>query len=558
MCKKITRLLLYWTAAFAASLTGCTENTDSPLDINSSDTFTELRPLSVVELGDGTCTVDFGGGIDIQGDGAWYGGGVLSITKGGTYCLSGTIFDGGVYIDADDEVKLILNGLNVINNDGAAIYCHNAEKLSVELAENSENILIDGAQYTFEGKNESESENEPNAALYSKSDLVIGGSGSLSVTGNYGLAIRCGDSLTIKGGNITLSAASNGIRGTDSVVIEGGNISINADKDGIKSTNNTDSGKGIVSVKGGNISISAGEDGIQAAQGLSLSGGIVSVSAFERCIYSAGELEITDGEYSLSSLNSKAIASERDLRIDGGRIDITRSVEGVESKALLTVNGGEIHVTAEDDGFNCGGGKGLGQKDDTPHDMFINGGYICINAEGDGIDSNGNITVNGGTVIVNGPVSGRDGALDSGDNNNFVAVNGGTLIAAGSLDMAELPDCRSQQSCLCAAVSVKGGDTLAVRDSAGNNLVIFTAEKQVQHIVISTPRIKRGETYKFYTGAVPEGTCTNGLYSSDTVLSDSGELVCTLTADFAVSSTAEMGGKRDKRCSRVYDEALSA
>lgn len=556
MYKKITRLLLYWTAAFAASLTGCTENTDSPLDINSSDTFTEFRPLSVFELGDDTCTVDLSGEIDIQGEGAWYGGGVLSITKGGTYCLSGTIFDGSVYIDTDDEVKLILNGLNVINNDGAAIYCHNAEKLSVELAENSENILIDGARYTFEGNNEFESENEPNAALYSKSDLVIGGSGSLSITGNYGLAIRCNAFLTIKGGNISLSAASNGIRGTDSVVIEGGNISINADKDGIKSTNGTDSGKGIVSVKGGNISISAGEDGIQAAQGLSLSGGVVSVSSFERCIYSAGELEITDGEYSLSSLNSKAIASERNLRIDGGRIDITRSVEGVESKALFTVNGGEIYVIAEDDGFNCGGGKG--QKDDTPHDMFINGGYICINAEGDGIDSNGNITVNGGTVIVNGPVSGRDGALDSGDNNNFVAVNGGTLIAAGSLDMAELPDCGSQQSCLCAAVSLKGGDTLAVQDSAGNNLMIFTAEKQVQHIVISTPDIKRGETYKFYTGAVPEGTCTDGLYSSDTVLSDSGELVCTITADFAVSSTAEMGGKRDRRCRRIYDEALSA
>lgn len=546
MYKKLTRLLVYWTAALTASLTGCSGNTDNQFNVNSSDTFTETSPLSVAELGETACTVDFSGEIDIQGDGAWYDGGVLSITEGGVYCLSGTIFDGYVYIDTDEEVKLILNGLNVVNNDGAAIYCYNAEKLYIELAENSENILIDGAQYAFDGKNESESKNEPNAALYSKSDLVIGGSGSLSVTGNYGLGIRCNDILTINGGFITLYAATNGIRGTDSVVILGGNVNINAEEDGIKSTNDTDSGKGNIDLSGGNITINAGEDGIQAAQSLSVSGGSISVTSQGRCIYSEGELNITDGDFVLNSESSKGIASENDLRIDGGKIDILHSEEGIESKALLTVNGGEIFVVAFDDGFNCGGGSNR-KSDDTPHDMFLNGGYICINAAGDGIDSNGNITVNGGTVIVNGPVSDWDGALDSGDHNNYVAINGGTLIAAGSLGMAELPDSSSKQNCLCAAVNVNKGDTLAVQDSAGNNLVIFKAEKQIKHIVISTPDIKQGETYKFYTGVTPEGIDTDGLYPSDTVLSDLGEPVCTLTAHSVVSSTAEMGGKKGKR-----------
>ncbi|MDE7280677.1 MAG: carbohydrate-binding domain-containing protein, partial [Ruminiclostridium sp.] len=165
------------------------------------------------------CSIDIGSDLFISGSGAAYENGVLSVTKGGTYTLSGSISDGYVYVDTDENVKLILNGFSVRNSSGSALYCYNAKNLYIQLGENTQNSLEDGSVYSFEGKNESSAENEPNAALYSKSDLIIFGKGSLDVKGNYGLAIRCNDDLSVEQGTITASSVTNGIRGSDSVTI---------------------------------------------------------------------------------------------------------------------------------------------------------------------------------------------------------------------------------------------------------------------------------------------------------------------------------------------------
>ena len=42
----------------------------------------------------------------------------------------------------------------------------------------------------------------------------------------------------------------------------------------------------------------------------------------------------------------------------------------------------------------------------------ITGGSLTINSQGDGLDSNGNATITGGTVVVNGPTNDGNGALD--------------------------------------------------------------------------------------------------------------------------------------------------
>ena len=604
MCGKMTLFILSGAAALTSLLSGCTS---ASADYVSGTGQTVSTETAAQDTGDSegltfesVCSVTLGDEVSVSGEGAWYENGVLYLTEGGVYRISGVISDGCIYIDAEEKVKLLLDGLSVTNSKGAAIYCHSAKKLCVELAEGTENTLTDGSSYSFEGIEESadEDKDEPNAAFYSKSDVVFCGSGSLTVNGNYKGGIRCNDDLTVESGNITVTAVNNGIRGSDSVVIENGNVTVTAGKDGIRSTNDTDEDKGYILISGGNVTVNAGEDGIQAERDLSvtggavtvtttgevaggndqdfggwghvwggdtvgsedgatskgiksggamvISGGEITVSSTDHCVHSAGTLNITDGVLTLSSSAGKGISAHGDLQIDGGKIDVLSSTEGIESKAMFTINGGEISVIATDDGLNSGGGSdwfGFSNSADEGgiHDMYINGGFICINAAGDGIDSNGNITINGGTVLVNGPTSGGDGALDSGDFGNTITVNGGTLVAVGSLQMAENPSADSAQNSICAQLSLNAGDTFALLDEDGNNVVVFTAEKQVQHIVISSPDIKTGGTYSLYTGVSVSGDSRGGLYDNGAEVT-AGESSVTVTVESAVTTYGNAGG----------------
>lgn len=58
----------------------------------------------------------------------------------------------------DNEVHLILKGVSVHNETGAALYCKKAKKVTVTLAEGEE---------------------EPDATVFAKHDLVITGSGTV-------------------------------------------------------------------------------------------------------------------------------------------------------------------------------------------------------------------------------------------------------------------------------------------------------------------------------------------------------------------------------------------
>ena len=159
------------------------------------------------------------------------------LSQPGTYRISGTIADGDVVVDAGDSavVQLILDNADITNTDGAAIAVTSAETAIVILADGSTNTLTDGAVYVL-----AEGEDEPNAALYSKSDLTITGEGSLVVSGNYNDGIASKDGLVIESGDITVVAVDDAIRGKDYVVVNGGNIDLTAGGDGIKSDNDED------------------------------------------------------------------------------------------------------------------------------------------------------------------------------------------------------------------------------------------------------------------------------------------------------------------------------
>ena len=98
-------------------------------------------------------------------------------------------------------------------------------------------------------------EDEPNAALFSKEDLTINGTGSLTVTGRYNNGIASKDDLVIVDGSITVNAAHDGIRGKDSISVRGGTITVTAGGDGLKANNDTDADKGWIALDGGVFTI---------------------------------------------------------------------------------------------------------------------------------------------------------------------------------------------------------------------------------------------------------------------------------------------------------------
>lgn len=410
-------------------------------------------------------------GIEINGTGCKAEDSCLKIKEAGVYEITGSLSNGSICVNADkeSEVRLILNGVTVHNETSAALFCKKASKVTLTLAKGSENTLTDGADYVFE-----EGEDEPDATLFSKQDLIINGEGKLTVTAAYGDAVKGKDSLYIMGGSLVVGGVEDGIIGKDLLYIGGGDVSVNVVKDALKSTNDTDESLGNIVIEGGSAFLMAGEDGLQAEGTVSVKGGEVTVSAGD------------DGAH-----------AERTIRIEGdAKLSVTKSVEGIEAPEVV-IDGGVVEVTATDDGVNAAGGDDTEEPIGNPFaegigEITVNGGSLTVNAGGDGLDANGNITINGGTVVVFGPTGGGNGVLDFG---GAFHVNGGTLLAVGSSEMAQTPSDASGQYSLAVVAEngLQAESELAVSVD-GQPVIAKEMPKRVNYIVVSSGEMKEGAT----------------------------------------------------------------
>ena len=235
-------------------------------------------------------------------DGVTVEDGTLTITKAGTYKLSGE-YQGQIKVETadSDAVRLVLDNANITNSSGAALNVVNADEVILYSASGTTNTISDGADYTATG------EEDPDAVVYSKADLTIAGEGTLKVNGNHEDGIHTSDGLVIASGTLEVNAANTGIKGKDYVDILGGTINVTAQQDGIKSTNDTDEGKGWTRLSNGTVTVNAGDDGFKAS---------------------------------------------RVVEISGGSLTVEQSDEGIEAQ-YINVSGGDVNVTSADDGMNA-------------------------------------------------------------------------------------------------------------------------------------------------------------------------------------------------------------
>ncbi|MGX7201169.1 hypothetical protein BCR22_01070 [Enterococcus plantarum] len=497
-------------------------------------------------------------GSIIDGSGVSEKDNTISITAGGTYILSGN-YKGQLKVSANEEtVHLVMNNVSISNESSSAIYVEQAKKVITTLVEGSKNSLSDGSDYTFASADET----EPDATFFSKDDLTINGSGTLDVTGNYSNGIRSKDDLVITNGVLNITAKNNAIKGKDSVSIANGTFSLKTTEgDGIQANNSTDTDKGWVALDGGTYTIQSGNDGIQAEtnlsiaksdlkiqtasgyndqsidttasyKGLKAAGNIIiddgtfDINTADDAIHSNATVTINNGTFSLTS-GDDGIHADTDLLINNGKITVSQSYEGLEG-ATVTINDGDISVKASDDGINAAGGSSGedGQEGQFGADSFgepgsggdstkfieINGGATYVNSDGDGIDSNGDVRMTAGTLIVNGPTDSGNGALDY---DGTFTIDGGIFAASGSSGMAMSASDTSSQAALSLFFddTQKAGSLVNLKNEAGETVISFAPEKDFSHIAISSPDLKVGETVTLSTGGKDSGTAKNGLYS---------------------------------------------
>ncbi len=456
-----------------------------------------------VSLADGASAG--GSGVTVDGD-------VVTITRAGTYRLGGSLTDGQLAVQTEDEgvVRLVLDGVDVTSSTGAALAVLDAAKVVVILEAGSANALADAATYVFP----SPDVDEPNAALFSAADLTIAGDGTLAVNGRYNDGIASKDGLIVAGGAITVDAVDDGIRGKDYLVVTGGTLDVTAGGDALKADNEEDAALGYVTIAGGTVSLDAATDGIDAWSAATIDAGTLAIAA-----------------------GDDAIHAETRVEVNGGTIDISRSYEGLEGTEIV-ITGGDISLVAEDDGLNVAGGvdgsgwtdeggfaaapggpggrggAGGGPGGETAIEGYfaeISGGTLVIDAGGDGLDSNGSATVTGGTIVVNGPLTNREGALDV--NGDFL-VSGAVLVAAGSVGMDETPSAASAQGTLHLVFDslVSAGTVVRIQASDGTAIATFRASKDFQSLVVSTPAVVAGIAYDVLTGGSASGESLGGYY----------------------------------------------
>ncbi len=496
--------------------------------------------------------------IDVDGGGTVVEGATITLKSGGSYYLSGTLDNGGVIVDSSDDVYIILNGVDITNEDSSAIYVKNAKTTYIHISDNTVNNLTDGTVYEIDDSEDID------ATIYSKDDLVIMGSGTLNINANYNHGIHSKDYIQILGGVININSKNEGIKGKDYVAIKDGEINIISESDGIQATNEEDSTLGYIAIDGGVIHIDSSGDGIYAITKLSITGGnftiktgggssnssnqdswgnwgninntsakglkasesiVIEGGTFEidssdDAIHSNGSVVINEGEFWISS-GDDGIHSDTSLVIDGGKIEIVKSYEGLESLEI-TINNGDIHLIASDDGLNAAGGNDSSSMNGRPGQnpmssgkgkIIINGGSIYVNSSGDGIDANGSVLITDGMVLVDGPVDSGNGALDF--DTSFI-INGGIVVAVGASGMNQNPSSNSSQNIISInfSTSKNANEIVNITDSSGNEIISYAPSKRYQSVIISTPDIETGNSYKIYSGGSYSTSSSNGLYSN--------------------------------------------
>lgn len=472
-------------------------------------------------------------------------GNLATITCAGSYYMTGSSDDFQVLVNADtaSKVYLYLNDLTLASASDAPIYVQSADKVFFMLVDGTVNSLSDASSrnktWSYTDESGEAKVDTTGAVIYAKKDITFKGNGALTVNANYNNGIHTTKDLKIKDvPTLVVSAENNAIKGKNSVEIEGGYFTITAGGDGIKSDEDDASdlleGKGYIQINGGEFDIQSGDDGIAATNYLLIDD---SVSTPLITIHASGDgLKVSDETGTVAStanLNAGVITiaagSSADgidvdsvLNLNGATIAVTSSYEGFEA-AMIHANGGVTSVYASDDGWNATKGsssQGMGGSFSATGAGYpaihVNGGYHYVktgSGDTDGIDSNGDINISGGVIVIEA----GGNIVDVGDNGSMY-YTGGILMGFGSKNEG-VP---SGGVSVCAGGSSSGGMG-GGRPSQTTTSGSFSAGMRVSALsgstVLSTYTLTQSASQMIYIWTASASIYSGGTYTAGTEIS---------------------------------------
>ena len=327
----------------------------------------------------------------------------IDITEEGIYVIKGTASDCIIRVEADDQAKvqLVLDGVNITNSDHSVIDVVSADKCFVTTTDSTNSLSVTG---TFVND-----DTTGDAVIYSKEDLVLNGTGQLSILSSKGNGISGKDDVKVTGGTYTITSALDSIEANDSIAVYDGNFTIKSSKDGLHSEYSDDDTVGYIYIAGGTFKITAAADAIQATTIVTIDGGSFEITAGEGI--EATYVQINDGTIGISASDDGINASSK---------------SSAYSTPTVEINGGSLTIVM---------GQGDTDAIDANGNVIVNGGTINITAQVSSFDYDGTAQYNGGTIIINGtqvdsiPQSmmggGRGNMGDMGGSNRMGGMNGG-------------------------------------------------------------------------------------------------------------------------------------
>ena len=500
-----------------------TQESQSVTSFQAQTSYDESRAAQIT-LTDQTATV--------TGQGASFSDQTLTITQAGTYVLTGSGKNIKLVVEAadTDQVHLVFQNLT-LEREGTLLQVNKAQEVVISLAEGSQNALTES---------QASDDEEVKATIHSQVPLTLNGTGNLTLTALTKNALEVEDDLKLLGGTYTVKAANHGFKAEGALAIEAATLTIEAGKDGLHAEHDEMIERANISLNPTQLSIAATEDGVDAGNELTIKGGTITVSQSEEGLEarvirqlggdvtikssddgvnaSAGssnktsdtsatsktsETSTTSNTADTSSSASQATTDSATASIAASQATATPVATSQADQANKDKNqtppappagqappqGGQPPQNGQGPGGMPPGGQ---EESDPSLQIILEGGTLTIDAEGDGIDSNGTVTISGGSLVVNGSVQGGNGPLDAAGD---ITITGGTVWALGTSDMLQGFAQGSTQASITANIAGTAGQTLIILDANGKEVARQTASKDFQAVIMSSADLVDGQTY---------------------------------------------------------------
>ncbi len=512
--------------------------------------------------------------------------GEYKITDGGTYVISGTNENARIVVNSEEDVKLILNNVNLTSLTDSPIEVKGSKSIEIYVPSATKNIITDSENNTLEA-----------AILVKKVPLLISGEGYLYVSGNglstdtidSGVAIQAAKGLNIENAHVIVeNSNSHALNAKAGIEITNAKLTLTSLKDAIHSkeggltiadsTINFDThGDGVdvlldVEIKDTNAHIVTHGDFVQYNSSEDTDGTLYDDSRYvvDGSYYkkvSKDDMTRYKTRYYLNQ-KCKGVKSEGKVTIDGGDYYFSTDDDSIASDTQVDLLDGDFRFYTLDQAINSEQTLNIGAEGNTEnHDTFtikifdafegIQGGlinfydgYTYIVSNDDGInassDTLSDVSMNFysySTVVIN---SGTDGI----DSNGSVTLDGGNLFVFGpssggdsSLDfdktfnyisgdlfafsqtgMIETPSTNNMNVLSLNLGSYSANDMITILFDDYEYSAILPKAYSSMNVIVGGSKVVTGKTATVLKGVKSTATFKNNFYVGTNVSTDGTEI----------------------------------